>query len=448
MAQALGKPGMPWQREAWDIGLEYEVVDGRVVPAYREVIVTVMRQSGKSTLTFSLVAHRCMAWPSLPQRAIYTAQDGQAARAKVFADMVPLFESAPAFRKMISPPLGRVYRGVGPFEGVNWATGSTLRMIGSSEDAGHGLTNTGLAIVDESFADRDERRYQALTPGMATVVDAQTWNVSTAGTEDSVPLRRKIEIGRAAAEAGKTSGIAYIEYSIPDDADCDDPEVWWEFMPALGWTVTQDVVAHERESMPDNEWRRSYGNQWTSADVRAIPLDVWVEACGDHVPSGALTFAVEVHPDRERASIVACGSGVLELVDSRPDASWVVARLAELQARHGGRVRLDGGGPAGALLADLDRARVDVDVVGTRDVVQACGAFYDGLVDGRLRVRTDGRLDAAVAAVTKRRVGDAWAWSRRAPSTDVTPVMAMSLAAPLPAQTSSARVALVIGGPR
>lgn len=439
VAEQLGRPLMPWQRHAADIGLEYELDDlGRVVPAYREVIVTVMRQSGKSTLTFSVVAHRCAAWPRLPQRAIYTAQDGKSARAKIFSDAVPMYEASPLFRKLISPPHGRVYRGVGPFEGVNWGTGSTIRMIGSSEDDGHGLTDTGLAVIDESFSDTDDRREQALSPGMATVFDAQTWNVSTAGTEASTFLRRKIDAGRHAVEVGRTSGLAYVEYSIPDDADCDDPETWWAYMPALGWTISEEVVAHNRASMSDNDWRRSFGNQWTSADQRAIPLEVWQAACGAHVPSGDITFAVEVHPDRERASIAACGTGVVELVDTRPDVLWVVDRCIELQRRHGGRIRIDGGGPAGALLQDLDRARVRVEVLSTRDVVQACGAFYDGLIDGRLKVRSDGRLDAAAAAVSKRKVGDAWAWSRRAPQTDVTPIMALSLAAPLPTETVSA----------
>jgi hypothetical protein len=424
---------MPWQREAWDIGLEYDLVDGIIVPAYREVIVSVMRQSGKTTLAAALIAHRCTAWRAQPQRVIYTAQDGQAARAKLFADIIPLYERSKVFEKFVSPPRGKVYRGVGPFEGANWATGSTIRMIGSAEDAGHGATETGLAIIDESFADKDDRREQALSPGMITVFDAQTWNTSTAGTEASFFLRRKIEAGRLAAERGDTSGICYVEYSIPDDADCDDPEVWWEHMPALGWTVTEAAIAHERRTMTDNGWRRAYGNQWTAAEERVIPAAVWQAAATDRLkPSGDLVFAVEVHPDRERSSIVACGGGVLELVASERGVDWVVAKLADLKGRHGGTIRLDGAGPAAALLSDLDRSRLDVEVLSSRDVVRACGAFYDALVEGRLHIRVDGRLDAAAAAVTRRSVGDAWCWSRRSPKTDVTPIMALSLAAPLP----------------
>jgi len=64
------------------------------------------------------------------------------------------------------------------------------------------MTSTGLAGIDESFADLDFRREQALQPSMATVADAQTWNVSTAGTERSVYLQKKISDGRSGDDAG------------------------------------------------------------------------------------------------------------------------------------------------------------------------------------------------------------------------------------------------------
>jgi hypothetical protein len=425
LADKLGKPLMPWQRHAVDLGLEMVEVDGMLVPAFRSVTCTVMRQSGKSTLVFSLAGHRCTMWAIQPQRAIYTAQDGAAARKKLIEDAAPLYMGSPLFKRLVR----RVYRGVGS-EGIDFVTDSTIRIIGSSEAAGHGMTSTGLAIIDESFADVDFRREQALNPGMATVRDAQTWNVSTAGTDQSVFLRSKIDTGRAMAEAGVTSGTAYIEYSIPDDADCDDPETWWSYMPALGWTITQDVVAHERSGMPDGEWRRSFGNQWTSTDERTIPFQVWEDAqnvTAEAAPAAAL--AIEVTPDRSAATIVAGSAArVVEMVDQMPGTSWCVSRLVDLHKRYGAPVALDVAGPAGTLVPELEAAGVTVVKLGTRDVVSACGVFFDALADGSVTVRRDVALDLAAAAVNKRQVGDAWLWSRKSPETDVVPIMAASLA--------------------
>ena len=63
LAEQLGRPLMPWQSHAAHLGLEMIENDaGLLVPAFREVICTVMRQSGKSTLLFSLFAHRATMW--------------------------------------------------------------------------------------------------------------------------------------------------------------------------------------------------------------------------------------------------------------------------------------------------------------------------------------------------------------------------------------------------
>lgn len=433
MSRQLGIEPMPWQRYAWDIGTEYELgPDGKIIPAYRETICTVMRQSGKSLLTFVLAGHRCTVWQPQPQRVIYSAQDGQAAVEKLMEDMHPLFWGSSAFRRLLLDD--RNNRGLVKSNGkerIRFRTGSFVRYIGSAEDAGHGLTSTGLAIIDESFSDIDDRREQALSPSMATVADAQTWNVSTAGTEASVFLRRKIETGRMAAESGSTRGICYIEYSIPDDADIDDPETWWAHMPALGWTITEDVVALERRRMSDGDFRRAFGNQWTVTDERVIPLSVWESVQTDEAPSGDLRFAVEVDPQRESAWVVVTGDNdVAELVEFRQGVGWVEDelpdRVVELCGSHGGTVRLDASGPAGYLLPRLESAGVRVEKFGAREVVQACVAFYDGLADRRFRVRVDpsGRLDAAAAAVHKRRVGESWAWSRHGLGAGV---MALSL---------------------
>ena len=48
LARQLGQPLMPWQQLVADVGLELDPESG--LPAYREIVVTVPRQSGKTTL--------------------------------------------------------------------------------------------------------------------------------------------------------------------------------------------------------------------------------------------------------------------------------------------------------------------------------------------------------------------------------------------------------------
>ena len=73
VAAQLGQPLMPWQRQVADVALE--LLPGTHTPAYREVIVTVPRQAGKSSLVLCIELQRCLRWPGAP-RVAYSAQTG------------------------------------------------------------------------------------------------------------------------------------------------------------------------------------------------------------------------------------------------------------------------------------------------------------------------------------------------------------------------------------
>jgi hypothetical protein len=432
LSQQIGAPFMPWQQLVASVAGEMieDEITGLLVPAYRSVVVTIMRQQGKSLWTLAMELDRAILWDE-PQRIAYSAQTGWDARKKLIDDHAPILTSSP-----LKATVQRVLRGAGN-EGIIFKNGSRIEVMASSDHAGHGRT-IDLACLDELMADTDDRREQAMLPAMATRPAAQLIIVSTAGTEESTALRRKVEIGRAAAEADTGKGIAYFEWSIPDDADLDDPEVWWSHMPALGWTISEEVVAHARATMSDHEFRRGFANQWVGADRdRIIPAEVWdLVQDPTAAPVAPLTFAVDVQPDRSAASIASSGGGIVELVEHRPGVSWVVQRLVDLQTRWSGHVVLDAGGPAGALMEDLEAAGVNVSPLGSTEVVAACARFYDRVADGQVRIRTNPLLDESVAGLAKRPVGDRFVWSRSTSSADVTPLMAATLALQGPGDVS------------
>lgn len=413
---------MPWQRLAADVGGEFELVDGKPVPAYREVVITVPRQAGKTTLVLCWEIDRCLNWGGI-QRVAFTAQDGWSAHKKLLNDQAPLLMAS-----ALRPAVDRVTRGAGN-EAVVFKGGSRIDVLASSETAGHGLT-LDLAVLDEVMADVDDRREQALLPAMATRRAAQLMVISTAGTESSVYLQRKFETGRAAVEAGLTSGMAFFEWSAPDDCDPDDPTVWATSHPAMGITIDEAVFRHARQTMSDGEFRRAYLNQWTSANDRVIPESVWLAVCDLHAsPSQPAVFAVDVNPERSAASIAtADGSGVVELIEHRPGVGWVVDRLAELVERWRVPVALDTYGPAASLVEHLEMRGVTVERCSGREFAAACGAFYDAVLEGRVRLRAHHALDVAAAGAKKRKSGDAWTWARRDTSMDVSPLIAATVA--------------------
>ena len=262
---------MPWQRHVADVALEQDPDTGLLV--YRRVVLTVPRQSGKTTLLLAKMVHRAQAF-GRRQVIVYTAQTRLKARKKWEDEHLPILEQS-KFK-----PLFTVRRQIGQ-EAIRWRNGSLHGLDAPTEESGHGdVLDEG--VIDEAFAQEDARVEQGMAPAMITRPEPQLDVVSTAGKSKSKSpyLWGKVEAGRLAAEAGLTSGVAYFEWSAPNDADPADPATWWACMPALGWTVTEDAVRSEFQSMPLEEFRRAYLNLWgdeAEQGWRVIPKDLWEE---------------------------------------------------------------------------------------------------------------------------------------------------------------------------
>jgi hypothetical protein len=415
VADKLGQPFMPWQKYVADVGCEIDPDTGH--PAYREVFVTIPRQSGKTTLFLSWQIDRCLNW-SRPQRSVFTAQTGKDARDKWIDELFPLIRQS-----KLAPLVRQINQGMGN-ESITWKTGSGIRLASTSATSGHSKT-LDQAVLDEIWHDVDDRREQGLRPAMITRPDAQLLVCSTAGTQASTVYNRKVEIGKASVLSDPGHGVAYFEWSAPADWDPADESSWWKFMPALGHTIGPEAIRAEREAMPPAEFKRAYGNVPTAGVASIIPMEVWSQVCDpDARPDGRLRFGLDVAEDRASASIAAYSGGVVELVDHRQGLDWCVARANELTRTHGGTVAIDSGGPAGSFADLLDSC----EEMKAGDVVRACAAMYDSIIDGSVTFRSDPAFDAAVDGAAKRTVGDRWVWSRKASMADVTPLMAATLA--------------------
>jgi hypothetical protein len=448
VAANLGQPFMPWQRAAADIGCEIDPGTGR--PAYRKVIVTVPRQSGKTTLFLTWQLNRCLSprWVQ-PQRSAFTAQSGKDARDKWLDEIFPLIRRS----RKVMPLVGRIYEGMGN-EYVRFRNGSVLRLLSTSSSSGHSKT-LHQAVLDEIWHDADSRREQGLSPAMITVADAQLLVCSTAGTDASVVLNRQIELGRAAVQEDSGHGIAYIEYSAPDSWDPKDEASYYGFMPALcpdppcrcggkKWrhTVTMDAIRSERVSMEPPEFARAYGNipdrssgagTWTV--IGEIAWGGLADPESHPVPRVALS-AVFAH-DQSRAAVGLAGwrrDGLLhvEVADYRSGTAWVVPWLIDRNERHDPLgVVVDEGSHEAAIIKDLEAAGVPVIKIGTRGVAQAYSEFIEDATDSkRLRHRHQSDLDDALEIAVPRDVGDGGqAWGRRKSAGDISPVVAVTNAA-------------------
>lgn len=433
VAEKLGLPLMPWQRLVADVGKEMVPADdqtaemvlalggdpvGLMVPAYREVIVTIMRQSGKTTLVLPVEVEK-MWTPN--QTVVYTAQTGVDGRQKFVEDQTPIIENS-----VVNQKVRRFYKAADN-TGMWWHNGSRLKVLNTGESAGHGKT-VDLAVLDETWADKDDSREQALRPAMVTKPLAQFWNISTAGTPASVYLRRKVEAGRAAAASGKNEGIAYFEWTIPEDEDVFSPKVWAKFMPAYGITQSERILRGEAENMEPNEFRRAYGNQWTESEERIIPGEWWKAVSGKQVEAGKPgVVAIDARADRSRAVIVrADASHNVQRVAVRPGVNWLVGEFLQHIPKNA-PIAVAKNGPVSGVADDLEAAGYTaIERLDGLAVRKACTRFYDDIADNKLQVRFDDEFDLAVKSAVKRISEDSWVWHRDAPGGDV--LMAASIA--------------------
>lgn len=267
VAQVLGLDLLPWQRRVIDVALEHD--DNQL--AYRDVVVTISRQGGKSTLLLALFVWRMLAHPG--QHVVFAAQSRLAARNKLFDDWWPVIRRSPV------SSMFELTRATGN-ETLRASNGSLLRILSTEEASGHG-ESLDLVLLDECWS-LEAHTEQAVRPAMVTKPNAQMWTVSTAGTAKSVWWRGKVDSGRAAVDAGSQSGLCFFEWSAPADADPADPATWAAAHPAFGHTITEDVFAADFAAMSIGEFRRSHLNQWSDElgdfGWKVIDRDIWKAA--------------------------------------------------------------------------------------------------------------------------------------------------------------------------
>jgi hypothetical protein len=431
---------MPWQRYVADVALEIDPKTGRL--AYREVVLTVPRQSGKTTLLLALMVQRALGFQTR-QRILYTAQTRGAARLKWEEEHVNALKAS-TFKNDFTVRLQLGH------EAIKWNNGSRHGVVPSTATAGHGET-LDLGVIDEAFAQVDNRLEQAFKPAMITRPQPQLWIVSTAGTKKSVYLRAKVDAGRERCAADVRHSVAYFEWSAPDDADPNDEEIWWSCMPALGHTINPAAIRADKESMDLADFRRAYLNQWPDAAPdrwTAMPEQMWRDAIREEgILTGRVAFGLDATPNGSHGAIGTWGKNQfgqdqLELTDHSAGTGWMVERALQLAVKWQPKsFVIDAKGPIGSKINDLKKGidklvksglldrNIPVVTPNIGEICHACGWFYDSVRYSRMVHLGDKSMAYALAGADKRMIGDSWAWSRKSTDEDISPLYAGTLAA-------------------
>lgn len=399
----MGRRVIPWQALAQSVACE---LDDKGRFRYHTVLISVPRQSGKTTSVMDVGLHRALTVPG--GRVWYTAQTGQAARERWVKEL-----ATPAEMKLGS--LVKIKRGAGDTRLV-LPNGGEFRPMPPTADYLHG-EQSDLVFIDEPWAHSEAAGaalLQAVVPTMATRTNkghgTQTWFLSTKGTAASTWWHNMLD----AAITEQPPGVCVIDYGIGPDVDPSDVEAVIAAHPGVGSLIDPKAVYDAAATLSPSEFARGYGNVATAHTVELFDAAV-LDAADTSTPldPGPVHLGVAVSWDRSTTAIVAVGSidGVpaVEVIAARPGRSWVAPALRKITAENSVEsIWIDPKGPAAALAEDLAAEGIAVQLAQVADLIQATENLLSLLSPPapQVLIRQDPDLRAELAALALRPVGD------------------------------------------
>ncbi len=339
----------------------------------------------------------------------------------------------------------RAWRGTGQ-QMIEMRNGGIIWYRTRTGGGARGVDEVDRIVVDEAQHAEPEH-ISAITPTQLASPNPQLNAMGTSGIDGKSAwwwTIRKRALGDTPGDfgyVGHTAEVLSLDHEgrvMSPPVDVTDPARWRENNPALVAGRTGDRFFVEQfKLLGPKMFGREHMGVWdpepqTSGSV--IDPAKWA-ALGD--PSsqieGPMALAYDVSHDRSSASIAVCGRRAdgqlhVEVIDRKAGTRWLVDRLPELRDKWSPvGIGADPGGPAGAVIPDLDDAGLEVERLASQKIAQGCGGFLDDVTELRLHHHPDPDLDRAVAAAGVKPVGDAWRWQRSV-DVDLSPLYAVTIA--------------------
>lgn len=421
--------------DAWQDGAGRLILakraDGKYAATIGGVAMSIPRQTGKTYLLGAIVFALCLLTGGTT--VLWTAHRLKTAK-ETFQTMRSI-----ARRQKVAPHVLRVFTAAGE-ESIIFRNGSRILFGARETGFGRGFAKVDVEVFDEAQI-LTERAVDDMLPAMNASPNALALFTGTPPRPidpGEVFSRLRAEALATGTRAGDT---AYIEFSADPDASPDDPEQQAKANPSFPHRTSPEAIQRLRKQLSEDSYLREAMGIWDAdSSHRVIAEDAW-DAVADPASMAIerLSFAIDVTPDRAVASVGfagqrADGSWHIEHVDTKRGTDWIGPFIQERAARnrlHAVVVDEMTG------LVETRRGRnylVGTDVAVTlaaaegRDMAIACAKFFDSVIEGSLRHMRQLQLDVALSVARKRPIGAGWAWNRKDPNSDITPVVGVTLA--------------------
>lgn len=423
---AYSSPPDPWQGDVLKQWLAKQD-NGKL--AHKISAASISRRSGKSWL---LVARIFYGLVARGEQIIYTSHVMTTTR-EIADHIFSYFENDdyPELKSQVA----KLYRANGMLS-LKLKNGGQVRFLARTPASGRGL-RADLLVVDEAQHYAQDTA-SSLTPVVSSAPKGDSQQILV-GTPEVDSGSAEIFKGiRQRALDKELAKAAYHEWSMEKDDDLDDIETWKKANPSLGLRLDVEDVQAERMALSDRSFAIERLGSWDSnVGTTLFDPEVWDQLVDESSQlDNSLVLAIDVNPMRTCASISVAGFREdgkyhVETIENRASGvAWVVPRVREIAEKQNIRtVVFDAGGPAGALADDLSRLRgIKLKAIGARDVANAAGKFYDAVINGDLHHLSQPALNISVTNASRRKIGDAWGFSRNNNAVDLTPLVSCSFA--------------------
>jgi hypothetical protein len=423
----LRRPLDPWQQ--WLVIHAGELLEDGITPRFRQVLVLVSRQNGKTEVLVEL----SLFWLYVETVNLVLGTSTNLVYAHESWDKaVQQVEANPSLLKDV--PRNGIRRANGE-QTLSVKVGPRLgryKIAASNAKGGRSLTVDRL-IMDELREHHDWSAYNAAVPATSAVKDAQVWMITNQGDEKSVVLQSL----RTQALSNTDPRLGIFEWSAPDGALPTDVDALAAANPNLGHRISLESLMGDamRAEAAGGEQLAGF---LTEHQCRYVPMlapaidaGSWASCLNPdtlEAVRGRVALCLDVAPDMHHSTLYA--AGLLDDGRSRvePVAAWSGQGCTEQLRRElpgivakvkPAKLGWFPSGPAAALAADMQERSgwppegVELEEIRGEDVAAVCMGFAEQVTAVKIAHSGDPLLDAHIAGAEKTTHGDGWRFSRK-----------------------------------
>ena len=407
--------------------------NGKYAATVGGVVLSIPRQVGKTFLVGMIIIALCVLTPGF--KVLWTAHRTRTS-SMTFASLQAMVR-----KKKIWPHVKAIRTANGEQE-IHFNNGSVIMFGAREQGFGRGFDQVDAEVFDEA---------QILTAkALEDMVPAANASKQPSGALlffMGTPPRptdpgEEFTNRRAKAMSGRSKDMVYVELSADPDADPDDFEQIAKANPSYPHRTPVESILRMRENLTDDDsFKREALGIWDAEDsARVIDEESWNRVADPaSMAIERLSLAIDVPPNRSIASVALAGQRAdgrwhVELDDSRKGVDWVIPwvksraeknRLHSVVADEMSGLVEERRGRHYLVGSDIE---VTLAAAEGRHMAIACAKFYDGVIDGSVIHTDQPQVNVALSLARKRPLAGGWAWNRKDAASDITPIVAETLA--------------------